>query len=160
MLRRKPTSIAASYPSAVDAPSRGEKAFGHVSAGAQTRASAILVLLLLCLTNTSSARADSDTCLAKAALFVAELDELFEKEQYSMSPHQDLIKKYFPLRDCEAEALLDVVRQSRFIRSIRHRSRANEYFIRFERDNLGAWFGYLVSEKKSTLADAGWINKP
>jgi hypothetical protein len=117
-------------------------------------------LFVLVLMHVSAARADSASCLAKAASFVTELDELFEKEQYSMRPHHDLMRKYFPLRDCEAEALLDVVRQSRFIRSIHHRSRANEYFITFERDNLGAWFGYLVSEKKSTLADAGWINKP
>jgi hypothetical protein len=116
--------------------------------------------LLLAFVQISDARADSDSCLAKAASFVAELDELFEREQDSMVPHQELVKKYFPLRDCEAEALLDVVRRSRFIRSVYHHSRTNEYFIRFERDNLGAWFGYLVLERKSTLADAGWINKP
>jgi hypothetical protein len=116
--------------------------------------------LLLAFVQISDARADSDSCLAKAASFVAELDELFEREQDSMVPHQELVKKYFPLRDCEAEALLDVVRRSRFIRSVYHHSRTNEYFIRFERDNLGAWFGYLVLERKSALADAGWINKP
>jgi hypothetical protein len=160
MLRRKPTPVAAAYPSAVDAPSRGERSFGHVHAGGLTRVAAILALLVLCLTNTSSARADSESCLAKAASFVTELDGLFEKEQYSMGPHYDLMKKYFPLRDCEAEALLDVVRQSRFIRSIQHSPRTNEYHILFERDPFGAWLSYLVAERKSRAAGAGLTRKP
>jgi hypothetical protein len=160
MLRRTPTPVAADNRSVVDALLKRERAFGQVKASAPMRVAAILTLLVLCLTNTSSARVDSASCLAKAASFVTELDELLEKEQYSMSPHHDLMKEYFPLRDCEAEALLDVVRSSRFIRSISYFPRRNEYFIRFERDNLRASFGYFVAERKSELAGAGWINKP
>jgi hypothetical protein len=160
MLRRMPTPVAAAYPNAVDAPSRGERALGRLSADTLTRVAAILVLLVLCLTNTSSARADSDTCLAKAASFVRELDELLEKEKYDSGPYFDLAERSFPFRDCEAEALLDVVRQSRFIRSIQHSPRTEEYHILFERDGLGAWFSYLVSERKSRAAGAGFTRKP
>jgi hypothetical protein len=160
MLRRKLTPVAAAYPGAVDAPSRGERAFGHIRADALIRVAAILALLLLCLTNISNARADSDTCLAKVALFVRELDELLEKEKYHSRPYSDLAERFFPFRDCEAEALLDVVRQPRFIRSIQHSPRTEEYHILFERDGLGAWFSYLVSERKSRAAGAGFTRKP
>jgi len=121
---------------------------------------AVLSVVLPAFTQIPDAHADSASCLAKVASFVAELDELLEKEKYSSAPYTDLSERYYPFRDCEAEALLDIVRRSRFIRSIYHHSRTNEYFIRFERDNLGAWFDYLVIERKSTLADAGFIRKP
>ena len=75
---------------------------------------AISVLLLACA-QLPGARADSASCLAKVALFVRELDELLEKEKYHSRPYSDLAERSFPFRDCEAEALLDVVRQSRFI---------------------------------------------
>ena len=160
MLRRKPTPVAAIYPSAVDAPSGGERGFGHLRAVGLTRVAATLTLLVLYLTNSSSARADSDTCLAKVALFVRGLDELLEKEKYDSGPYFDLAERSFPFRDCEAKALLDVVRQSRFIRSIQHSPRTEEYHILFERDGLGAWFSYLVSERKSRAAGAGFTRKP
>jgi hypothetical protein len=117
-------------------------------------------LFVLALMHVSAARADSASCLAKAASFVAELDELLEKEQEWDTPYPNLVKRYFPLRDCEAGALLDVVRQSRFIRSIQHNPRTNEYHVLFERDVWGAWFSYLVAERKSTTADAGLLRKP
>jgi hypothetical protein len=120
---------------------------------------AISVLLLACA-QLPGARADSDTCLAKAASFVAELDELLEKERNSIGPYFDLAERYFPLRDCEAEALLDIVRGSRFIRSIQHSPRTEEYHILFERDPFGAWFSYLVAERKSRAAGAGLTRKP
>jgi hypothetical protein len=120
---------------------------------------AISVLLLACA-QAPGARADSASCLAKAASFVAELDKLLEKEQEWNTPYRDLVERYFPLRDCEAEALMNLVRQSRFIRSIQHSPRTNEYHVLFERDVWGAWFSYLVSERKSTTAGAGLLRKP
>ena len=120
---------------------------------------AISVLLLACA-QLPGERADSASCLAKVALFVRELDELLEKEKYHSRPYSDLAERSFPFRDCEAEALLDVVRQSRFIRSIQHSPRPEEYHILFERDGLGAWFSYFVSERKSRAAGAGFTRKP
>ena len=120
---------------------------------------AISVLPLACA-QLAGARADSASCLAKVALFVRELDELLEKEKYHSRPYSDLAERSFPFRDCEAEALLDVVRQSRFIRSIQHSPRPEEYHILFERDGLGAWFSYFVSERKSRAAGAGFTRKP
>jgi hypothetical protein len=120
----------------------------------------VLGAVLLAFAKVPNAHADSATCLAKAGAFVAELDELLDKEKYHSQPYSDLAERYFPLGDCEAEALLDVVRQSRFIRSISYFPHKNEYFISFERDYFGASFGYFVSERKSELAGAGVIRKP
>jgi hypothetical protein len=64
--------------------------------------------LLLGLTQISNARADPASCLAKASLFVTELDELPSKEKNWITPYEDLNERYFPLRDCEPNALLDV----------------------------------------------------
>jgi len=115
--------------------------------------------LLLSLTQISDARADSALCLAKASSFVAELDELLSKEKNWNTPYFDLIERYFPLRDCEADALLEVVRGSRFIRSISYHARTNQYFIVFLNGDVGARFAYLVSEKKSHAASAGFTRK-
>jgi hypothetical protein len=59
---------------------------------------------LIALVQVPAPRADSASCLAKATLFVTELDELLEKEKEWDTPYPDLVKRYFPLRDCEAQA--------------------------------------------------------
>jgi hypothetical protein len=115
--------------------------------------------LLLSLTQISDARADSASCLAKVTSFVVELDQLLSKEKSWNTPYFDLIDRYFPLRDCEADALLDVVRGSRFIRSISYHARTNQYFIFFLSDDADASFAYLVAEKKSQAASAGLTHK-
>jgi hypothetical protein len=120
----------------------------------------VLGAVLLAFAKVPNAHADSATCLAKAAAFVAELDELLEKERRSNGPYFDLAERYFPLRDCEAEALLDIARKSRFIRSIQYNPRTNEYHVLFERDIWGAWFSYLVAQRKSQSAGAGLLRKP
>lgn len=94
------------------------------------------------LAEASNARADSASCLTKASSFVTELDELLSKEKNWNTPYFDLIDRYFPLRDCEADALLDVVRGSRFIRSISYHARTNQYFIFFSSDDADASFAY------------------
>jgi len=106
-----------------------------------------------------NAYADSASCLAKATSFVAELDELLSKERNWNTPYFDLIDRYFPLRDCEVDALLDVVRGSRFIRSISYRSRTNEYLVFFASGDADAGFAYLVFEKRSRAASAGLSHK-
>jgi hypothetical protein len=68
--------------------------------------------LILCLTQAPIARADSVSCLAKVSAYVAELDELLSKEKNWITPYDDLNARYFPFRDCEADALLEVVRSS------------------------------------------------
>jgi hypothetical protein len=72
--------------------------------------------LFLCLAQVPSARADSASCIAKVSSYVAELDELLSKERNWITPYNDLNKRYFPFRDCEADALLEVVRRSSFVR--------------------------------------------
>jgi len=97
---------------------------------------------------------------AKAAAFVADLDGLLDQVKNHSGPYTDLAERYFPFRDCEAEALLDIARQSRFIRSIQHNPRTNEYHVLFENDFVGAWFSYRVAERKSFSAGAGFTRKP
>lgn len=106
-----------------------------------------------------NAYADSASCLAKVSSFVAELDELLFKEKSWITPYVKLNERYFPLRDCEVDSLLDMVRKSRFIQSISHNSRANEYFIHFSSDEVMLDFSYLVSEKKSNFSGPMWVHK-
>jgi hypothetical protein len=89
-------------------------------------------------------RADSASCLAKVTSYVAELDELLSRERNWITPYFDLNKRYFPFRDCETNALLEVVRGSRFIRSISHNSRADGYYIHFSRDEVRVSFTYYA----------------
>jgi hypothetical protein len=131
------------------------------AAGGPTRYLAAVGALLLSLTQILDARADSASCLAKAASYVAELDELFSKERNWLTPYDDLSERYFPFRDCEVDALLETVRRSRFIRSISHHSRADVYIIDFSNNDVLISFTYHVSEKKSDpdKKTALWVHK-
>jgi hypothetical protein len=117
--------------------------------------------LFLCLALVSSARADSASCLAKVSSYVAELDELLSKERNLLTPYFDLNERYFPFRDCEADALLEIARSSRFIRSISHNARLNEYFIHFSSDSVKVGLYYYASERKSEpgFNTATWVHK-
>src|SRR5436190_18221561 len=120
--------------------------------------------LFLCVAEISSARADSASCLAKVSSYVAELDELFGRERkpvMSLSPYIDLNEKYFPFRDCEPDALLEIVGSSRFVQSIDHNAIVNEYYIHFSNDQVVVSLTYSASEKKSMsgIHTAGWVNK-
>jgi hypothetical protein len=115
--------------------------------------------LFLCVAQVSSARGDSASCTAKVSAYVAELDALLSKERNWITPYHDLNERYFPFRNCEADALLEVVRRSSFIRSISYGSRTKEYLIDFSSDEVLVGFGYLVSEKKSTFPTALWVHK-
>jgi hypothetical protein len=115
--------------------------------------------VILCLAQVSSARGDSASCIAKVSSYVAELDALLSKERNWITPYNDLNERYFPFRDCEADALLEEVRRSSFIRSISYTSRTKEYLIHFSSDEVLGGFGYLVSEKKSTFNTALWVHK-
>jgi hypothetical protein len=115
--------------------------------------------LILCLAQVSSARGDSASCIVKVSSYVAELDALLSKERNWITPYNDLNERYFPFRDCEADALLEEVRRSSFIRSISYTSRTKEYLIHFSSDEVLGGFRYLVSEKKSTFNTALWVHK-
>jgi hypothetical protein len=120
--------------------------------------------LLLCVAQIPSTHADSASCLAKVSSYVAELDELFGRERkpvMSRSPYIDLNEKYFPFRDCEPDALLEIIRSSRFVQSIDHSPRSNNYFIHFSNDQVVVSLTYNASEKKSDPGKntVGWIDK-
>jgi len=122
--------------------------------------------LFLCVAQVSSARGDSASCIAKVSSYVAELDELLSEERNWITPYTDLNKRYFPFRDCEADALLEAVRSSSFIRSISYHS--GQYFIHFSSDEVVVGLTYYVSDKKIYVSDkksdpatntAGWVHK-
>jgi len=127
--------------------------------GGPARRLAAAGALLLSLGQMPDARADSASCLAKVTTFVAELDELLSKEKNWLTPYDDLNERYFPLRDCDADALLDVVRRSKYLQSVFHNSRTNSYLIHFSSDAVSFGFGYLASEKKSYFSDPMWVHK-
>lgn len=120
---------------------------------------AAICALVMCLTQARSAKADSASCLAKVSAYVAELDKLLSKERNWLTPYNDLNERYFPFRDCEADALLEVVRSSNFIRSISYSSRTKTYFIHLSNDEVLVGFVYHISEKKSETDTALWIHK-
>jgi hypothetical protein len=113
------------------------------------------------LTQALDARADSTSCLAKVSAYVVELDGLLSRERNWLTPYDDLNERYFPFRDCEADALLEVVRNSSFVRSISYSSRTKTYFIHFSSDEALVGFTYHVSEKKSDpeTNTALWVHK-
>jgi hypothetical protein len=120
-----------------------------------------IITFVFCLAQAPSVRADSASCIAKVSSYVAELDQLLSKERNLLTPYGNLNERYFPLRDCEVDALLEVVRGSSYIRSISHIPRADLYLVNFSSDRVLVGFGYLVSEKRSDRygANALWVNK-
>jgi hypothetical protein len=115
--------------------------------------------LFLCATHISNARADSASCIAKLSSYITELDQLLSKEKNWIRPFDELNQRYFPLRDCEVDALLTEVSRSRFISSKLYHSRSNRYFIIFSNGDVEAGFNYLVSEQKSQVDYAKFTHK-
>ena len=120
---------------------------------------AVVGAIFLYLAHVTSARADSASYLAKISSYVAELDELLSKERNWITPFDDLNERYSPFQACEADALLEVVRRSRFVRSIDYGPPTKEYFIHFSSDDVIVGFGYLASEKRSSFKTALWVHK-
>ena len=122
---------------------------------------AALVALMLSLAQVPNARADSDTCLAKIKSYVAELDVLLLEVKNNLAPYDELSERYFPFRDCEPQALLEVVRGSKFIRSISHHARTDAYFIHFSNGNVIVSLTYKAAERKSNpdKNNTTWVDK-
>lgn len=115
--------------------------------------------LFVCLAQVSSARADFGSCIANSCAYVVELDELLSREENRLAPYDDLDERFLPLHDCKADVLLEVVKRSRFIRSIDYRPFAQEYVIYFSSYDVTVGISYLASEKRSNFQIATWVNK-
>jgi hypothetical protein len=117
--------------------------------------------LFLCVAFVSSARADSASCIAKFSSYIAELDELLEKKIYRLTPYNALHERYFPFRDCKAEALVEEVRKSNFVRWIGYDPHTKTYFIHIRSDEVEVDFVYYVSERKTDPGSniTGWVHK-
>ena len=115
--------------------------------------------LLLCVAQVPAARADPVACIEKVSSYVTELDQLLAKERNLITPFEDINNRYSSFVDCDADALLDVVWGSRFLRSITYNPRAKQYFVLFSSNDVRVGFSYRVLEKKSNPPFAGWVNK-
>lgn len=117
------------------------------------------VALLLCVAHASIARADQGSCIEKVSSYVAELDGLLAKERNWITPFDDLNNRYFPFVNCDTDALLEVVWESRFRRSITYNPRAKEYLIVFSSNDVRVGFSYRALERSSNPPFAVWVNK-
>lgn len=114
---------------------------------------------LLCAMQVSMTRADSASCLETVSSYVAEVDQLLAKEKNWIMPFLDLNNRSFPFVDCDTDALLEVVWQSRFRQPITYHPRTKAYFIVFSSNDVRVGFAYSALEKRSNTPFAGWANK-
>jgi hypothetical protein len=115
--------------------------------------------LLIWLAQVPGARGDLGSCVANASAYVVELDELLSRVKNRLTPYDDLNERSFPFQDCDVDALLEVVKRSRFIRLIDYHPPTKKYFIHFSSDYVRVSFTFLVPEKRSTFKTALWVNK-
>jgi len=115
--------------------------------------------LLLCVVPASIARADPASCLEEVSSYVAEVDQLLATERKWITPFDDLNKRYFEFRDCDTDALLEVVWRSSFIQRITYNPRAKKYHILLSSKDVEVGFTYDAREKRSSTLFAVWVNK-
>jgi len=114
-------------------------------AGFQRTAIAAIVVLWLCAVEASSALADNTaSCVAKMSSYVAELDRLLATQKTRIAPFDELIGKYFPFIDCDADPLLVETTRSRFFRGIQYNPRARYYVVRLASKDVEVIFSGLV----------------
>jgi hypothetical protein len=123
------------------------------------RAGWIVIAFLLCPTQISMTRADPGSCIARVSSYVADVDHLLAKEKNWITPFIDLNNRSFPFVDCDTDALLEVVWQSRFRRPITYNPRTKQYFIVFASHDVRVGFAYAALEKRSNTPFAGWVEK-
>jgi hypothetical protein len=123
------------------------------------RTGCAVVAFLLCAMQVSIACADPASCLEKVSSYVAEVDQLLAKEKNWITPFHDLNKRYFEFRDCDTDALLEVVWQSRFLEEIGYNPRAKRYVIVLSSKDVEVGFAYNAREKRSNNLFAVWANK-
>ncbi|MEO6381032.1 MAG: hypothetical protein ABIO35_03285 [Nitrobacter sp.] len=116
-------------------------------------------ILYLCLLQAPHARGDFGSCVANASMYLAELDELLSRVEDRLTPYDALNERYLPFHDCETNVFLEVVKRSRFARSIVYHPPTNEYSIYLSSEYVKVGFNYLASEKRSNFKTATWVNK-
>jgi hypothetical protein len=68
-------------------------------------------------------------CALRVAGFIGELDKLLATE-HSVTPIQQLLKKYFPLAGCNADEVLDLCRKSQYFSDVT--IRPDSFIISFD----------------------------
>ncbi|MBA2399326.1 MAG: hypothetical protein H0V72_11605 [Bradyrhizobium sp.] len=115
--------------------------------------------LLLCVVQAPTTRADPASCLEKVSSYVAEVDQLLAKEKNWITPFHDLNKRYSEFRDCDTDALLEVVWRSRFFKQITYNPRAKQYIVELSSKDVEVGFAYDARSKRSNTLSAVWVNK-
>jgi hypothetical protein len=108
--------------------------------------------------STQAPTVESTECEQRMESFVEELDELFTSNPQSIHPFLALLKKYFPVSRCDANRVLAIVRQSKFLISIEEWPK--EYVIVFDdhkwwRPGRHVSFGLTKDSGDSHLPSAG-----
>src|SRR5882724_2800405 len=101
-----------------------------------------MLAFLLCAMQVSMTRADPASCLEKVSSYVAEVDQLLASEKDRITPFQDLNKRYFEFRDCDTDAVLEVVWRSPFLIHIAYNPQAKKYYIRFSSKEVEVGFAF------------------
>lgn len=91
-------------------------------------------------------------CEAKLEKFVIELDELFNSPPRASDPFHELIDRYFPLKHCDAQAVLAIVRKSKYLVQVYETWR--EYTFSFVAHGFVVGFGLLKESGDSELPSA------
>jgi hypothetical protein len=130
-----------------------------VAALAHSMTFSLLVALSLLLAQASTARADHASCMEKARLYFAELNQLLSKEKNWITPFEELNERYSFLEGCETDLLLQEATRWRFIQPIIYNPHAKYYLVRFWSDDVKVQFSYDAIKKKSDTHSAGWVSK-
>jgi hypothetical protein len=123
---------------------------------AATRAA---MTVLFCVAQGPTANADPASCLEKVSSYVAEVDRLLAREKNLITPFEDLNRQYSEFRDCDTDALLELVWQSPFLMQITYNPRVKAYYVMFSSKDVKIGFAYYARERKSNTPSAGWVNK-
>lgn len=126
---------------------------------AASLAFSLMAALSLLLAQASTAHADHASCMEKARLYFAELNQLLSKEKNWITPFDELNERYSFLEGCETDLLLQEATRWRFIQPIIYNPHAKYYLVRFWSDDVKVQFSYDAIKKKSDTHSAGWATK-
>ncbi|MBA7464898.1 hypothetical protein ES703_32613 [subsurface metagenome] len=122
--------------------------------------------LLVGLERIPIARADDTAaCVAKMSEFVAELDQLLSKEKPWFGPgeksgtYEKLLRRHFPLDDCDGDPLLIEASKSRFFRDIGYSPRPKYYVAEFSNTIARVGFVYHEKERRAESNGVHWVDK-
>jgi hypothetical protein len=92
------------------------------------------------------------SCEAKLEKFIVELEELLNSAPRTSDPFHELIDRYFPLKRCDTQAILRIVRKSKYL--VRVHETWKEYTFSFVAHGFVVGFRILKESGDSELPSA------